>query len=107
MQPNSLNFLKFPLIAMFWNMIFYMSPPMCAHLRCVRCCLAFFTDCGFFSAEPKLDMVECGQAHEDPPWATILVRGRDRTSMASAPTCPVSCTFAGLTGPLRLVIRGI
>ena len=70
MQPNSLNFLKFPLIAMFWNMIFYMSPPMCAHLRCVRCCLAFFTDCGFFSAEPKLDMVECGQAHEDPPWAS-------------------------------------
>ena len=23
-QPNSLNIFKFPLIAMFWNMIFYM-----------------------------------------------------------------------------------
>ena len=23
-QPNSLNLFKFPLIAMFWNMIFYM-----------------------------------------------------------------------------------
>eukprot|EP00435_Cladocopium_sp_Y103_P018310 s2971_g4.t1 len=52
-QPNSLNFLKFPLIAMFWNMIFYM------------CVLAFFTDCGFLSPEPKLDMVECAAAHED------------------------------------------
>ena len=26
-QPNSMNFLKFPLIAMFWNMIFYMCHP--------------------------------------------------------------------------------
>ncbi|CAK9006868.1 unnamed protein product [Durusdinium trenchii] len=52
-QPNSLNFLKFPLVAMFWNMIFYL------------CCLAFLTDCGFLSSEPKLSMVQCGAAHED------------------------------------------
>lgn len=52
-QPNSMNFLKFPLIAMFWNMIFYMSA------------LAFFTDCGFLGPEPKLDMVQCAAAHED------------------------------------------
>lgn len=29
-----------------------------------RCVLAFFTDCGFLSTEPKLDMVQCAAAHE-------------------------------------------
>ncbi|CAE7407499.1 ANKRD50 [Symbiodinium sp. CCMP2592] len=52
-QPNSLNVFKFPLIAMFWNMIFYMV------------CLAYFTDCKFFDAEPKLDMVQCAAKYED------------------------------------------
>jgi len=52
-QPNSLNIFKFPLIAMFWNMIFYMV------------CLAYFTDCKFFDAEPKLDMVQCAAKYED------------------------------------------
>ncbi|CAE7558932.1 unnamed protein product [Symbiodinium pilosum] len=52
-QPNSLNILKFPLIAMFWNMIFYMV------------CLAYFTDCKFFDAKPKLDMVQCAAKYED------------------------------------------
>jgi len=52
-QPNSLNFLKFPLIAMFWNMIFYMVV------------LAYFTDCKFFDAHPKLDMVQCAAKYED------------------------------------------
>ncbi|CAJ1419920.1 unnamed protein product [Effrenium voratum] len=49
-QPNSMNILKFPLIAMFWNMMVY---------------LAYLTDCQFLSATPKMDMVECGAAHED------------------------------------------
>ena len=30
-QPNSLNFLKFPLVAMFWNMIFYLPLPQIFH----------------------------------------------------------------------------
>lgn len=30
----------------------------------LRCCLAFLTDCGFLSSEPKLSMVQCGAAHE-------------------------------------------
>ena len=154
-QPNSMNFLKFPLIAMFWNMIFYMplvqqkwvglgsgqwaakmrtgtgplqtsnagvltrwmeeerqhllhcnfcisqclsdqskSTDNCTEtlftflnkswqiippkphwqassvgwvmLRSARCFLAFFTDCAFLSNEPKMNMVECGQANEEP-----------------------------------------
>lgn len=52
-QPNSMNFLKFPLIAMFWNMIFYM------------CYLAYFTDCDLFAKNAPMNMVECGAKHED------------------------------------------
>jgi len=52
-QPNSLNFLKFPLIAMFWNMIFYM------------CYLAYFTDCDLFAKNAPMNMVECGAKHAD------------------------------------------
>jgi len=52
-QPNSLNVLKFPLVAMFWNMIFYM------------CYLAYFTDCKLFEKEGAMTMVECGNKYED------------------------------------------
>eukprot|EP00933_Yihiella_yeosuensis_P032430 TRINITY_DN26025_c0_g1_i1.p1 TRINITY_DN26025_c0_g1~~TRINITY_DN26025_c0_g1_i1.p1 ORF type:complete len:336 (-),score=54.87 TRINITY_DN26025_c0_g1_i1:79-1035(-) len=51
--PNSLNFLKLPLIAMFWNMIFYMV------------WMAYFSDCNLFAKEGALTMVECGAKHQD------------------------------------------
>ena len=78
-----MNILKFPLIAMFWNMIFYMCQAelvLLCHEACesrafifscpsgvaVRVYLAYFTDCKFFDAEPKMDMVQCAAKYEAP-----------------------------------------
>ena len=44
----------------FWRI----SDEFSAHIAASRCVLAFFTDCGFLSTEPKLDMVQCAAAHE-------------------------------------------
>lgn len=54
LQPNSLNVLKFPLVMMFWNMIFYLVY------------LGYFSDCKLFeNAEDSLNMVECGARYKD------------------------------------------
>mmetsp|Transcript_47702 Transcript_47702/g.85884 ORF Transcript_47702/g.85884 Transcript_47702/m.85884 type:complete len:314 (+) Transcript_47702:48-989(+) len=52
-QPNTLNFLKYPLVAMFWNMIFYL------------CYLAYATECNLFSKDAPMTMVECGNKYQD------------------------------------------
>jgi len=54
LQPNSLNILKFPLVCMFWNMMFYMVY------------LWKFTDCELFSDSPhSKSMVQCGVEHPE------------------------------------------
>mmetsp|Transcript_73499 Transcript_73499/g.118601 ORF Transcript_73499/g.118601 Transcript_73499/m.118601 type:complete len:326 (+) Transcript_73499:71-1048(+) len=52
-QPNTLNLLKFPLIAMFWNMIGYLVY------------FAYLSDCNLFAKEGALTMVQCGAKHQD------------------------------------------
>ena len=43
-----------------------------------RCVLAFFTDCGFLSTEPKLDMVQCAAAHEARGFQDVFPLSHDK-----------------------------
>lgn len=111
-----MNFLKFPLIAMFWNMIFYMCHPQMlnwvgAPFYCLpsnhsfgtcRSALAFFTDCGFLGPEPKLDMVQCAAAHEarEKWWCKTYTRHNSLGYLQTIQTCPPTFPCASFIVPL-------